>query len=220
MPIGAVFCTQRSQQLSRLGRAHLVQNFDGEIFVQRLEHPRNRRSPVAFNHFDQLSDFVFFLGIGDVQLAIDLGTQLFQLFQAGHDAFFGIVQLGFSQIQQLLALIERDDFAEVPPPKYFRLKPGGEVRLKYAYIIKCDEVVKDASGQVTELRCTADLTTRAGGWLHLQNAFDTDRFERAVTKTGAASFSVGMPNFVALYALNASLRYLEQVGIATIARHA
>lgn len=64
------------------------------------------------------------------------------------------------------------------------------------------------------------LTTHAGGWLHLQNAFDADRFERAVTKTGAPSFSVGMPNFVALYALNASLRYLESVGIAAIAAHA
>ena len=64
------------------------------------------------------------------------------------------------------------------------------------------------------------LTTHAGGWLHLQNAFAADRFERAVTKTGAASFSVGMPNFVALYALNASLRYLENVGIAAIAAHA
>ena len=64
------------------------------------------------------------------------------------------------------------------------------------------------------------LTTRAGGWLHLQNAFDADRFERAVPKTGAASFSVGMPNFVALYALNASLRYLESVGVANIAAHA
>jgi glutaminyl-tRNA synthetase len=59
--------------------------------------------------------------------------------------------------------IESDDFAEVPPPKYFRLKPGGEVRLKYACIIKCDEVVKDASGALVELRCTADLTTRSGG---------------------------------------------------------
>lgn len=59
--------------------------------------------------------------------------------------------------------IEADDFAEVPPPKYFRLKPGGEVRLKYACIIKCDEVVKDAAGAITELRCTADLTTRTGG---------------------------------------------------------
>jgi glutaminyl-tRNA synthetase len=59
--------------------------------------------------------------------------------------------------------IESDDFAEVPPPKYFRLKPGGEVRLKYACIIKCDEVVKDAAGHLIELRCTADLTTRSGG---------------------------------------------------------
>ena len=59
--------------------------------------------------------------------------------------------------------IEGDDFAEVPPPKYFRLKPGGEVRLKYACIIKLDEIVKDAAGAISELRCTADLTTRAGG---------------------------------------------------------
>ncbi|MDD3179640.1 MAG: glutamine--tRNA ligase/YqeY domain fusion protein [Opitutaceae bacterium] len=59
--------------------------------------------------------------------------------------------------------IDRDDFTETPPPKYFRLKPGGEVRLKYACIIKCDEVVKDATGQVVELRCTADLETRSGG---------------------------------------------------------
>jgi glutaminyl-tRNA synthetase len=59
--------------------------------------------------------------------------------------------------------IEADDFAEVPPPKYFRLKPGGEVRLKYACIIKLDEIVKDSVGAVVELRCTADLTTRAGG---------------------------------------------------------
>ncbi|HEY0944440.1 MAG TPA: glutamine--tRNA ligase [Opitutaceae bacterium] len=59
--------------------------------------------------------------------------------------------------------IESEDFAEVPPPKYFRLKPGGEVRLKYACIIKCDEVVKDAAGTLVELRCTADLSTRAGG---------------------------------------------------------
>jgi glutaminyl-tRNA synthetase len=59
--------------------------------------------------------------------------------------------------------IETVDFMEVPPPKYFRLKPGGEVRLKYAYIIKCDEVVKDAGGNVIELRCTADLESKSGG---------------------------------------------------------
>jgi glutaminyl-tRNA synthetase len=59
--------------------------------------------------------------------------------------------------------IDRDDFMEVPPPKYFRLRPGGEVRLKYAYIVKCDEVVKDAAGHVVELRCTADLDSKTGG---------------------------------------------------------
>jgi len=59
--------------------------------------------------------------------------------------------------------IEQDDFAEVPPPKYFRLKPGGEVRLKYAYIIKLDEIVKDDAGNVVELRCTADLDSKTGG---------------------------------------------------------
>jgi glutaminyl-tRNA synthetase len=59
--------------------------------------------------------------------------------------------------------IERDDFMEVPPPKYFRLRPGGEVRLKYAYIIKCEEVVKDAAGNVVEIRCTADLGSKSGG---------------------------------------------------------
>jgi len=64
------------------------------------------------------------------------------------------------------------------------------------------------------------LTTHAGGWLHVANAFESDRFERAITKTGAASFSVGMPNFVALYALNASLRYLDKIGMGAIAAHA
>ena len=59
--------------------------------------------------------------------------------------------------------IEQDDFKEVPPPKYFRLRPGGEVRLKYAYIIKCEQVVKDSAGQITELHCTADLDSKTGG---------------------------------------------------------
>src|SRR5438046_10179843 len=59
--------------------------------------------------------------------------------------------------------IEQDDFMETPPPKYFRLRPGGEVRLKYAYIIKCNEVVKDGAGKVIELRCTVDLDSKSGG---------------------------------------------------------
>ncbi len=59
--------------------------------------------------------------------------------------------------------IERDDFMEDAPKKFFRLKPDGEVRLKYTYIIKCEEVIKDADGNVVELRCTYDPTTKPGG---------------------------------------------------------
>jgi glutaminyl-tRNA synthetase len=58
--------------------------------------------------------------------------------------------------------IEQDDFMEQPPKKFHRLQPGGEVRLRYGYIVKCERVVKDASGAVVELRCTYDPQTRSG----------------------------------------------------------
>jgi glutaminyl-tRNA synthetase len=58
--------------------------------------------------------------------------------------------------------IERDDFMENPPRKYFRLSPGNEVRLRYAYFIKCVSVVKNAAGEVVELRCTYDQATKGG----------------------------------------------------------
>mgnify|MGYP003314112693 CR=1 FL=1 len=59
--------------------------------------------------------------------------------------------------------IEQEDFMEDAPKKFFRLKPGGEVRLKHAYIIKCEEVIKDAAGNVVELRCTCDMDSKSGG---------------------------------------------------------
>ncbi len=58
--------------------------------------------------------------------------------------------------------IEQDDFMEEAPKKFFRLKPGGEVRLRNAFIIRCDEVIKDANGNVIELRCSFDPDTRSG----------------------------------------------------------
>jgi glutaminyl-tRNA synthetase len=58
--------------------------------------------------------------------------------------------------------IEQDDFRETPPPKYYRLYPGNEVRLRYAYIVKCTHVVKDEAGNVTEVHCTYDPSTRGG----------------------------------------------------------
>jgi glutaminyl-tRNA synthetase len=91
--------------------------------------------------------------------------------------------------------IEADDFMESPPPKYFRLRPGGEVRLKYAYIIKCDEVIKDDQGKIIELRCTADLQSKTGGptagrkvkgtvhWVSASHALDAEvrLYERLFT---------------------------------------
>ena len=58
--------------------------------------------------------------------------------------------------------IDRDDFAEVPPPKFFRMRPDGEVRLMGAYIVKCNEIVKDENGDILEIRCTADIETGNG----------------------------------------------------------
>ncbi len=58
--------------------------------------------------------------------------------------------------------IEQDDFMEDPPKKFFRLGPGREVRLRYAYVIKCEKVIKDSTGKVCELRCTYDVATRSG----------------------------------------------------------
>ena len=71
---------------------------------------------------------------------------------------FGTRELPFSKE----LWIERDDFMEEAPRKFFRLKPGGEVRLRFGYIIRCDEVIKDDDGNVVELRCSYDPETRSG----------------------------------------------------------
>src|SRR5512133_1730552 len=74
------------------------------------------------------------------------------------DASAGTRKVPFSKV----IYIEQDDFREEPPPKYFRLSPGREVRLRNAYFIKCENMVKDADGQVVELHCTYDPATRGG----------------------------------------------------------
>ena len=74
------------------------------------------------------------------------------------DAGAGTRSVPFSRV----LYIEQDDFRESPPPKYFRLAPGREVRLRYAYFLKCVAVVKDAQSNVVELRCTYDPATRGG----------------------------------------------------------
>jgi glutaminyl-tRNA synthetase len=74
------------------------------------------------------------------------------------DASAGTRQVPFSRV----VYIERDDFMEDPPKKFFRLAPGREVRLRNAYLITCVNAVKDASGEITELHCTYDPATRGG----------------------------------------------------------
>lgn len=75
------------------------------------------------------------------------------------DASAGTRKIPFSKV----LYIEQDDFREVPPPKFYRLSPGKEVRLRYGYIIKCENVVKDAEGNLVELHCTYDPDSRSGG---------------------------------------------------------
>ncbi len=99
------------------------------------------------------------------------------------DESMGTRKIPFSKV----LYIEREDFMENPPKKYFRLSPGAEVRLRYAYIIKCTGVEKDPkTGEITELRCTYDPDTKSGSpasqrkvkgtihWVSVQHAVDAE----------------------------------------------
>ncbi len=86
------------------------------------------------------------------------GSEILEAVNNPGDAGTGTRQLPFGRE----IYVEREDFMEDPPRKFHRLKPGGEVRLRFAYFITCEEVVKDADGTVVELRCTYDPETRGG----------------------------------------------------------
>ncbi len=85
-------------------------------------------------------------------------TEVFSVSNNPQDASAGTREIPFSRE----LYIEKSDFALVPPPKFQRLKPDGEVRLMGAYIVRCNEVITDENGEVVELRCTADLETGNG----------------------------------------------------------
>jgi len=84
--------------------------------------------------------------------------ELFDAVNNPEDASAGTRKVPFSRE----LYIERDDFMEDPPKKFFRLAPGREVRLRYAYFVKCTGVVKDADGSIAEVHCTYDPATRGG----------------------------------------------------------
>lgn len=108
------------------------------------------------------------------------------------DESAGTRQVPFSKV----IYIERDDFMENPPKKYFRLAPGQEVRLRYAYFIKCEEVIKDAEGNIVELHCSYDPASKGGNspdgrkvkgtihWVSAQHAVDAEvrLFDRLFSK--------------------------------------
>jgi glutaminyl-tRNA synthetase len=85
-------------------------------------------------------------------------TETLEAVNNPEDPGAGTRTLPFSRV----LYIERDDFMEVPPKKFFRLSPGAEVRLRYAYILKCERVVKDAAGEIVELRATIDQESLSG----------------------------------------------------------
>lgn len=116
----------------------------------------------------------------------------FEAINNPEDPSAGTRKVPFSKV----LYIEREDFMENPPKEFYRLAPGREVRLRYAYFIKCVEAVKDAQGKVIELRCTYDPATRGGEapdgrkvkatihWVSAQHALDAEvrLYERLFTK--------------------------------------
>ncbi len=109
-------------------------------------------------------------------------TEEFEVPNHPNDPSFGTRKIPFSRE----IYIERDDFMEDPPRKFFRLGPGREVRLKYAYYVTCNNVVKDANGEIIELHCSYDPESRGGGtadrrkvkgtlhWLSAKHALDAE----------------------------------------------
>ncbi len=133
------------------------------------------------------------------------------------DAGMGTRKVPFSRV----IYIERDDFREVPPKKFFRLAPGQEVRLRYAYIIRCVRVVKDErTGEVVELRCTYDPETRTGGpqtgrkvkgtihWVSAPHALDAEvrLYDHLFVKADAGDVPEGQD-----YAVNLNPNSLERL---------
>jgi glutaminyl-tRNA synthetase len=117
------------------------------------------------------------------------------------DATAGSRKVPFSRV----LYIEQDDFREVPPPKYFRLTPGREVRLRYGYFITCKSVVKNDQGEVVEVHCTYDPATRGGNapdgrkvkstihWVSAEHAVDAEVrvYENLFTKEDPADVEEG-----------------------------
>jgi glutaminyl-tRNA synthetase len=168
-----------------------------EFFVRE---DLNRRAPRAMAVLRPLKVVLENYPVGPD--AGDAGTEMMDVVNNPEDAAAGTRKVPFGRI----LYIEQDDFREDPPKKFFRLAPGREVRLRNAYLVTCQSVVKNDAGEVVELRCTYDPATRGGDapdgrkvkatlhWVSAAHAIDADvrLYERLFTHenpgTGDADF--------------------------------
>jgi glutaminyl-tRNA synthetase len=135
---------------SRIGLAKRDSVVDVALLEHCLREDLNRRAPRFMGVLDPLRVVLTNFPEGKAEELDAVNNP--------EDPGQGTRKVPFSRV----LLIERDDFREVPPPKFHRLSPGQEVRLRWGYLIRCHEVVKDASGAVTEVRCSYDPATRGG----------------------------------------------------------
>ncbi|MHB1415160.1 MAG: glutamine--tRNA ligase/YqeY domain fusion protein [Chloroflexota bacterium] len=136
--------------LDRIGVSKTESTVDVALLEHCLREDLNKRAPRVMGVLHPLKVVVENYPEGQVEELEAVNNP--------EDPDAGTRKIPFSRV----LYIERDDFREVPPPKYYRLSPGREVRLRYAYFIKCVDVVKDESGEVVELRCTYDPDTLGG----------------------------------------------------------
>jgi glutaminyl-tRNA synthetase len=137
--------------LNRIGMAKRNSLVDVAMLEHSIREDLNKRSPRVMAVLDPLKVVI-------ENYPDDLVEEM-DAVNNPEDESMGTRKVPFSKV----LYIEREDFMENPPKKFFRLAPGREVRLRYAYYVTCTDVVKDDSGNIVELRCTYDPETR-GGW--------------------------------------------------------
>lgn len=158
----------------RIGVAKFNSLVEMEWLEQAIREDLNKRAPRVMGVLNPLKVVIENYPEGQVEQLEAINNP--------EDASYGTRQVPFSRE----FYIEQSDFMEDPPKKFFRLGPGREVRLRYAYFVKCVDVVKDAAGNVVELRCTYDPATRGGNapdgrkvqgtihWVSAQHAVDAE----------------------------------------------
>jgi glutaminyl-tRNA synthetase len=182
------YTVMSKRKLLQLVEENLVRGWDDPRMPTVAGLRRRGVTPAAIRHFCHRIGVTKYNGLTDIALLEhsvreDLNKQALRRLAVLRPLKIVITNYPEGQVEQLDAtnnpedpaagtrkvpfsrelFIERDDFMENPPKKYFRLFPGNEVRLKYAYIIKCGQVIKNPAGEVTELHCTADLDSKTGG---------------------------------------------------------